>query len=550
MANVALSTLLPLINLPRCPENLILQALREASRRFLTESEVWRENISFTTVTGQTSYTLTNSYSSLAFIRRVVSVQVGTALKGWTFARPTTLTFSSAPLGSVSGTAFVVFVPVTVHSELPDWIIDVWGEAIAHCAAFLLKSDVGSKTDPHPWADIEGATTEKGKFDVFVQEARLDVMSKLPPASTFAYLQDYCSSNLQRCPEQFIYQSLLDTCRDFVQSTEIWQEEIEVTTVVSQTAYTLTLASGAIVSRIVSVRTDEDIYDESEWDFDRSNNTITFETAPTSIDTIYVRVVYVPISTSFDIPEWMVDKWGMIIANGAIASQKSRSTSEWSDAEGAKVMQARYDRGLAEAMREARAKRQFADPQLFVRDYCLENLQGCPEAMIYQSIRDTTNEFFKETEIWRSTIEVTAVADQTDYSLVNPYSYADFHRVVSVAVDDLFIEENEWSFSNSGVLTLETAIDAGKTIEVEVVYIPKHTKVPSVLSDKWGMVIAHGAIFRQKSNQGSLSRPNAWYDPNGAAIEQRYFYTGINEAKHEVFSKRKSGDTGIQMREF
>jgi hypothetical protein len=450
----------------------------------------------------------------------------------------------------VSGTAFVVFVPVTVHSELPDWIIDVWGEAIAHGAAFLLKSDVGSKTDPHPWADIEGATTEKGKFDAFVQEARLDVMSKLPPASTFAYLQDYCSSNLQRCPEQFIYQSLLDTCREFVQLTEIWQEEIEVTTVVSQAYYTLTLASGAIVSRIVSVRTDEDIYDESEWEFDRSNNTITFEIAPTSIDTIYVRVIYVPISTSFDIPEWMVDKWGMIIANGAIASQKSRSTSEWADAEGARVMQARYDSGLVEAMRESKARRQFADPKLFVRDYCLENLIGCPESLIYQSIRDATSEFFKETEIWRSTIEVTTVADQTDYTLVNPYSYSDFLRIVSVSIDDQKLEEDEWEFSNVGVLTLETAIDADKTISIEAVYLPKDTQIPSVLSDKWGMAIAHGAIFRQKANQGSVTNPHSWYDQNGALLERNYFYSGIRDAKLEVFAKRQSGDTGIQMREF
>ena len=41
----ALSTLLPLIHIPRCPEPLKLQALRNACRQFCRESEWWEEEV-------------------------------------------------------------------------------------------------------------------------------------------------------------------------------------------------------------------------------------------------------------------------------------------------------------------------------------------------------------------------------------------------------------------------------------------------------------------------------------------------------------------------
>ena len=178
MANIALSTLLPLISLPRCPENTILQALREASRIFLTETEIWREEISFTTVTDQTNYTLTNSYSAIAFVWRIVSVEVETETDDWTFDRPTSLTFSSAPNGGIASTALAVFVPTTLHAELPDWIINIWGIAIAHGATYLLKAKSGSNTDPLPWSDLNGAAIERNYFYSGINSAKLEVFSK------------------------------------------------------------------------------------------------------------------------------------------------------------------------------------------------------------------------------------------------------------------------------------------------------------------------------------------------------------------------------------
>lgn len=552
MANTALSTLLPLINLPKCPDGLVSQALREASRRFLSESEVWREDIAFTTVTGQTGYTLTLGYD-FAYIKRIISVRTGDELKGWTFSRPATLTFSEAPTGSISATARVVYVPNTIHTEVPDWIVAVWGEAIAHGARFLLKSDQGSKSDPSPWYDTEGAVIEKGKFDAAVQTARQEILSEIPPASTVAYLQACISSNLVLCPEQLIYQSFLNASREFIEKSEIWQEEVSFATESGTSDYVLSLSEDAIVSRIVTVRTGDEVFYEDEWTFDRDTHTLSFVTAPTSVETVYVLVVYVPSATAFNLSTWIVAKWGPYISAGAIAAQKANKGSEanvnpWFDAEGAQSARQQFNDGIDAARRDAKAKRQFTDPQLFMRDYCLANLPGCPEPRVYQALRESTRQFFEQSEVWRETISVIKVTDQTAYSLTLPYSYSRIWRIRSIYTSSKVYGESEWSFDDDSIITFEVA--PTENLSVEVVLVPSRSKMLAKHSEKWGMQIANGAVAELKATQGNSADPNPWYDLEGAKLAQTKFNAGVDAARLEVLNEQPSSSSLPYIRDF
>ena len=72
--------LLPLLvaDLPGCPENVIVQALRQAARKFCIDSEAWVADAPvLSVVADQQSYTLTPTWG--ADIRRIVEVRINTA---------------------------------------------------------------------------------------------------------------------------------------------------------------------------------------------------------------------------------------------------------------------------------------------------------------------------------------------------------------------------------------------------------------------------------------------------------------------------------------
>ena len=177
--STALSTLLPLIHIPRCPEPLRYQALRNACRQFCRETEWWRAELaSFNTVVGTAGYALTNPTAKTLFLRIYELKRDDLPLneRYWSFDG-TTLTFDPTPTKVAAIAASVVFVPTILCDEVADSLVTRFGEVIAAGAIFNLKSDKGSEVDPTPWFDPGGAAIARQVFQDGIGTARLEVYS-------------------------------------------------------------------------------------------------------------------------------------------------------------------------------------------------------------------------------------------------------------------------------------------------------------------------------------------------------------------------------------
>jgi hypothetical protein len=185
----ALSTLLPLMNAPRCPQPRLLQALRNACRAFCRDTEVWREILtSFPTVADQAAYTVATGQSDTLFIR-LFSVKVDGAFvhdSEWTFSEAGVLSFRNAP--RVAGLPIVchaVLTPTILCNTVADKIVARWGEYLAAGAEFTVKSDKGTELDPHPWFDPNGAALARVRYDEGVGKAKMEVFDAMQSGNTF-----------------------------------------------------------------------------------------------------------------------------------------------------------------------------------------------------------------------------------------------------------------------------------------------------------------------------------------------------------------------------
>jgi hypothetical protein len=177
----ALSTLLPLINIPRCPHTRQVHALRNAARKFCRDTEVWRENIpEFDTVPDQADYVLDPGAGN-AFIRVYIVKRDGMGLSEclWAMSGDNTLILKPAPKAVHKIVATAVLMPHILTSTLPDVLVGRWGEYIIAGAMFELKADKGSEADPLPWFDPSGAVIARERYYEGVGAAKMEVFSRM-----------------------------------------------------------------------------------------------------------------------------------------------------------------------------------------------------------------------------------------------------------------------------------------------------------------------------------------------------------------------------------
>ena len=178
-----LSTLLPLMQIPRCPQPAMLQALRNACRCFCRDTEIWRLTLDdFNTVEDQADYELDLVFESVLLIR-VSGVEVDSIPQSedrWRVSTDATLTLDPAPNADDKVVSVaVVLLPAITCNEVADFLVDRWGEAIAAKAAFDLKTDKGSKEDPVPWYDPESAGLWLKRYNDGVGDAKAEVFSQM-----------------------------------------------------------------------------------------------------------------------------------------------------------------------------------------------------------------------------------------------------------------------------------------------------------------------------------------------------------------------------------
>ena len=181
MAMTELSTLLPLMSVPRCPQALQLLALRLASRRFCEDTGMWTEDLtSFDTEADEADYELASDYDNVS-IRRATKVTVDDVEMTedtWELSASGVLTFDPAPtITELDVVVTVVYVPDVTCVEVVDWLITRWGEAIAAGAEAHLKREPGNTNDPNPWYDATSAAVAERRYQDGVGAAKLEIIS-------------------------------------------------------------------------------------------------------------------------------------------------------------------------------------------------------------------------------------------------------------------------------------------------------------------------------------------------------------------------------------
>jgi len=195
MANVLLSTLLPLMRLRRCPENLMLQELRNAHRQFCIDTEIWQEALpDIDSVEDQVDYQLT-AVPGDTYIHRVVEVYIDTAYQyeyQWSVSNDMILTLDSAPVEEDTPIKVkVVYIPTFTNINAINWLSQEYGMAIAKGAEARLKEDPVSAEDPVPWFDPSGALTAQVKYDDGVVSAKANRLEKRQSANMQAHLPSF-----------------------------------------------------------------------------------------------------------------------------------------------------------------------------------------------------------------------------------------------------------------------------------------------------------------------------------------------------------------------
>jgi len=181
MATTALSTLLPLMSVPRCAEAIQLRALRLACRRFCDDTGAWTEDLtSFVTVADQAGYTLSLDYSNVV-IRRLTNVEmdeVDLLEDRWSLSSGGVLTFDPAPNeDDLAVIVTVVYVPQPACTVVVDWLLSRWAEPIAAGAEAHLKCDPDKADDSVPWFDLNSAAIAEQRYQNGVAEAKLEAFS-------------------------------------------------------------------------------------------------------------------------------------------------------------------------------------------------------------------------------------------------------------------------------------------------------------------------------------------------------------------------------------
>jgi hypothetical protein len=180
MATTALSTLIPLVRVRKCPDNLVLQELRNAHREFCDRTEIWEEDLTtIDSVADQAEYALTSVHAG-AYIKRVTLVTVDDAdlyEAQWSVSNDNTLTLEAVPTeDDLEIVVKVIYLPSESLADGQDWIVERFGLPIAKGAEARLKEDPISNESPVPWFDQIGATVADGKFMDGVASAKADKM--------------------------------------------------------------------------------------------------------------------------------------------------------------------------------------------------------------------------------------------------------------------------------------------------------------------------------------------------------------------------------------
>jgi hypothetical protein len=160
-----------------------------------------------------------------------------------------------------------------------------------------------------------------------------------------------------RVNDALIEQMLARVAEDFFEESEVWTEEMAaINTVVDQADYAISpFYTKTRIKRVEQVVMDgsDFSYDDTLYRFD-SDNTLTFDPAPTQVMSCVLWVVYVPDYDATQIESSLITRWGGVIADGTVWRIKrdmgnAQKPNPWFDPQGAEFYQERFNRGVNKA---------------------------------------------------------------------------------------------------------------------------------------------------------------------------------------------------------
>ena len=150
------------------PENLVLDKLRWAWEQMLEQSEVWREELTDSTVEDQADYTLSPSAGVVIRIIKVTVDETELDPSEYKMTSTATLTFEEDSVPTEDGTDNLV-VEVAISPDIngtngPTWVLNRFWQGLVHGARFALYRELRKPwTDPDPnWRNRDA---EKELFD-------------------------------------------------------------------------------------------------------------------------------------------------------------------------------------------------------------------------------------------------------------------------------------------------------------------------------------------------------------------------------------------------
>lgn len=247
--------------------------------------------------------------------------------------------------------------PLTdANTDPTTWLpSDKWDncyQALLHGTLFRLFSQPGK-----PWSNPEFAKEQFSLYQVELDLVRGEQSTKTP-ASNFSRLMDILRVRLPGARDNVISIELYLLINEFLQESNVWVDEIDVTIVPGQDEYTISSINGVINrlmtlvdadDRVVPCRlTPPTLYNP---DFALKLGSVPSNTATFRA---YVAITLDPNAQPEDaLPDWIITKYREGIEDGLLARMMLQVAKPYSNPKLAQYHTARYRRAIALARNEA-----------------------------------------------------------------------------------------------------------------------------------------------------------------------------------------------------
>lgn len=194
----------------------------------------------------------------------------------------------------------------------------------------------------------------------------------------------------------------------------------------------------------------------------------------------------------------------------------------------------------------------------------LQVARKCPNGTAQRAIIDAARKLLRESRWYRSTLPGATAAGTVAYNMgSDPYEEIIGIRAMSYTqpngqIQPIYVSDpTQWlpnigqgpprlyAYNPEGQFVLYPTPDAVYPLTVTIVLIPKsgQNKVEERVLAKWDQTIQSGALAYLLKLKGE-----PWYDPNEAMVQEKFFRSGISNAKADEQRDYQRGSQSVTPR--